>query len=524
MTSQESNGRLEFDVTNFGPINSAKIELRPLTIFVGPSNTGKSYMAMLIYALHRAIADTGNALPQGHDSALPKFGPPSWHDSNRVPDHVVEEILAWAKGSFAEFHARHGAILETKPLPTVFASTIDNIVWGTDETSASIGHEIARCFGVTNLSPLIRRNSGSGSSVDVRIGTAQLDELLHLNLEIRQEFLITRGTTSTSVPIRTTAQEGSWIHLREAIDNIAEAKRIPCSTETRQSPSRERMVAQRLTSELVLPYMLGELGQTAYYIPAGRSAIIRAHTVLKKSIAASNATVDLRPSPRSPMLSGVLSDFVETLISVGKNADGGDHSKNRQSQMIQERLLGGTIHTGQSPFVYPSFTYRKADWKEDIPLTQTSSMVSELAPIFIYLQRIVHEGDLLIIEEPESHVHPEMQVMFAKVIAEIVRHGVRVIVTTHSDWFVDQIGNLVMLSGVPSEERHEITDSTALEDSEVGVWLFQEVGEDSGSHVTEIDVDPDTGLYPVDFGRVSDSLYNEGAYIFNRVQGRNHHG
>ena len=44
---------LEIEVTDFGPIAKAKLDLRPLTVFVGPSNTGKSYLAMLIYALHR---------------------------------------------------------------------------------------------------------------------------------------------------------------------------------------------------------------------------------------------------------------------------------------------------------------------------------------------------------------------------------------------------------------------------------------------------------------------------------------
>ena len=43
----------ELEVSNFGPIVEAKIDLRPLTVFVGPSNTGKSYLAILIYALHR---------------------------------------------------------------------------------------------------------------------------------------------------------------------------------------------------------------------------------------------------------------------------------------------------------------------------------------------------------------------------------------------------------------------------------------------------------------------------------------
>ena len=518
MASQESSSRLKLDVTNFGPIDSAKIELRPLTVFVGPSNTGKSYMAMLIYALHRAVADIRNALSPNPDSVFRIVGLAPWHDSNRVPDHVTEELLAWAKGSFEQCHASQSAILETKPLPASFASTIDDVVWGADEVSASIRQEIVRCFGVTNLSSLIRRDSGFRSSVDIRMVSARLDELLRLNLEIERECLSTRGTTSTSAPIRTTAQESPWIHLKEAIENIDRAMQAPCSTETRKSRSHEQMVTQWLTSELVLPHVLGSLGHNAYYIPAERSGIIHTYPVLMKAMIASNATVGMRPTPRALMLSGMLSDFLEALISVRNKAKEEDNSIDFFGRMIEEKMLGGTIHIEQDPVGYPSFTYRPTDRKEHIPLMQTSSMVSELTPIVLYLQWIVREGDLLIIEEPESRIHPRMQVMIAKVIAELVRHGVRVIVTTHSDWFIDQIGNLVMLSGIPSEGRHEITDGTALGNSEVGVWQFEKVGKDGSSQVTEIDVDPDTGLYPVDFGRVSDSLYNESAYIFNRLQ------
>lgn len=44
-------------VKDFGPIAEAQIELRPMTVFVGPSNTGKSYFATLVYALHRCLRD-----------------------------------------------------------------------------------------------------------------------------------------------------------------------------------------------------------------------------------------------------------------------------------------------------------------------------------------------------------------------------------------------------------------------------------------------------------------------------------
>ena len=43
---------VEIAVKNFGPIAKATIDLRPLTVFVGPSNTGKTYFSTLIYALH----------------------------------------------------------------------------------------------------------------------------------------------------------------------------------------------------------------------------------------------------------------------------------------------------------------------------------------------------------------------------------------------------------------------------------------------------------------------------------------
>ncbi len=35
--------KVEIAVENFGPIAEANIDLRPLTVFVGPSNTGKTY-------------------------------------------------------------------------------------------------------------------------------------------------------------------------------------------------------------------------------------------------------------------------------------------------------------------------------------------------------------------------------------------------------------------------------------------------------------------------------------------------
>ena len=63
-TSQDRN--LTLSVKNFGPIYSAEVELRPLTVFVGPSNTGKSYLAILIYALHKFFNSHKRERPYFH--------------------------------------------------------------------------------------------------------------------------------------------------------------------------------------------------------------------------------------------------------------------------------------------------------------------------------------------------------------------------------------------------------------------------------------------------------------------------
>lgn len=45
-------GSHRLEVANFGPVSNAELELRPLTVFAGPSNAGKSFLAKLVYALH----------------------------------------------------------------------------------------------------------------------------------------------------------------------------------------------------------------------------------------------------------------------------------------------------------------------------------------------------------------------------------------------------------------------------------------------------------------------------------------
>ena len=71
-------------VENFGPIVNASIAVRPLTLFIGPSNTGKSYLAILLYALHRSFGPREPCLHAGGRSVSPG-GRPGRRGSCRIP-------------------------------------------------------------------------------------------------------------------------------------------------------------------------------------------------------------------------------------------------------------------------------------------------------------------------------------------------------------------------------------------------------------------------------------------------------
>src|SRR4051812_20316452 len=61
---------MEVVAKNLGPVTSARVRLSPLTVFVGPNNSGKSFMAMLAYAACRASAPGYRYIPSVHLNQL----------------------------------------------------------------------------------------------------------------------------------------------------------------------------------------------------------------------------------------------------------------------------------------------------------------------------------------------------------------------------------------------------------------------------------------------------------------------
>ena len=87
------------------------------------------------------------------------------------------------------------------------------------------------------------------------------------------------------------------------------------------------------------------------------------------------------------------------------------------------------------------------------------------------------KGDLLIIENPESHIHPRGQAELGKLIALLAQNDVQIIIETHSDHIVNGIR-------VGIKENPEMKDRTIL-------FYFEKVVADSEqySRITNIEID-----------------------------------
>ena len=101
-----------------------------------------------------------------------------------------------------------------------------------------------------------------------------------------------------------------------------------------------------------------------------------------------------------------------------------------------------------------------------LKMVESSSAVRSLLDIGFYLRHVAQEGDLLIVDEPELNLHPENQCRIARLFASLVNLGIKVFITTHSDYIVKELNTLIMLNqDKPHLER--IAEKNGYKDSEL---------------------------------------------------------
>jgi len=119
---------------------------------------------------------------------------------------------------------------------------------------------------------------------------------------------------------------------------------------------------------------------------------------------------------------------------------------------IENQILHGNLEVNDEGEV--TFLYNK----KRLGINQVSSTTKTLAPLVFYLRYMANYKNLLLIDEPELNLHPENQVVLARILGRMINKGIKVIISTHSDYIIREINNMIM-----ANELLKRKDSTGVE-------------------------------------------------------------
>lgn len=104
-------------------------------------------------------------------------------------------------------------------------------------------------------------------------------------------------------------------------------------------------------------------------------------------------------------------------------------------------IIGGEYTVTRNDELY----YIPKGQRVKLTMDESSSAVRSLLDIGFYLRHEAQPNDLLMVDEPELNLHPENQRKMARLFARLVNLGIKVYMTTHSDYIVKELNTLIML-------------------------------------------------------------------------------
>ena len=117
----------------------------------------------------------------------------------------------------------------------------------------------------------------------------------------------------------------------------------------------------------------------------------------------------------------------------------------------------------------------------EMPVTAAASSIKELAPLTLLLKKFPVNGMSVLFEEPEAHLHPGRQVKVADLIGCAIHRDCHMQITTHSDYFIKRLNNLIMLYQIKNRNyelyetisnKWNIQETCLIDPQKVGAYLL----------------------------------------------------
>ena len=399
----KDSAQLAFTFKNIGPIKDAELELGDLTIIAGRNNTGKTY---LVYALYGFLKMW-----------------PTW------PGFTTSEARNAPSAGSSARHTLFDRILDKLARPGEARIPIEPATFNRERTS--VMRALTREFSRSALSSVFSSppEAFKGASIAVALAPP--------SAELR------------SAEIRVPPDD--VLSIRYGGGNLVTTRRA-----TGQTELAEDEILQ-LVTRLYLRFLFPELPMNSFVLSAERFGISLFYRELDYT---KNQLVDVlqkwsdrkRNDPYFPLF--LLDQLSRYALPVKHNIDytrSIPDLRKQRSEIYADGLFNDIRALMKGYYVASSdaIEFRsvaRGDRRFAIPLHLASSSVRGLSDLYFFLRHVAREDQLLIIDEPESHLDTANQILLARMLARLVRAGLRVLLTTHSDYLIKELNNLIMLS------------------------------------------------------------------------------
>ena len=400
-----------FRFKNVGPVKSAEVELGDFTIIAGRNNTGKTYIVYTLYGFlkmweDRLFREEFLAERTDFDSVFP--------DLLSIGDMVSREGRARFPLGRPQFIRQQKKVIQ----------------------------RLARRFSKRDLSIVFstRRSNFEGSSIEVDFSKDAFNGVY----SVKEEF---RGGVSLSMEY-----DGSNLVVNTGV--VKNQQRIP---------NLEYYIARQyflllLQNQLPEPFILSaeRFGISLFYreLDFTKNRLVdllqRMGDANSKDRVSPLSLIDRNTSRYAlPIKDNI--DYTRDIPNLKKTRSGLVESKLFDD--IKDMMAGYYASSGDD--IRFISKVRKKEGKFNIPLHLASSSARGLSDFYFFLKHFAEENHLLIVDEPESHLDTSNQILLARLLARCVRAGLKVLITTHSDYLIKEINNLIMLSR-PFEDKEAV--------------------------------------------------------------------
>lgn len=466
---------MKLKIRNFGPIKSADLDLgKNFILIVGQNNIGKSYAISLVYAILKSF----------NRFRRPRFYYYLDENEGRPPSDV-RRISTQLQGRISSTSSRDTNI--TTEIINLFKSHISSqIVIALQQTLNGTFSDVGNLQNRRSQDPLQVTLEDDEFLLDLGVDNGQLlvkkfalKNQIYTVRKVKQNRSIKQDKTQTIIYF----PDGNLQHFEASINTLL----IRIST---------KLVSSVCGSVFDL-----------HYLPASRSGLYQSLSAFGQIVAElSKSRTGLRQKIELPGISEPLSDYFLKLSDVRTTNTEVDNLNFKDiAKKIEEKILHGTVEFESKT---RRILFKPTGIDLSLDLSATSSMVSEISPIASYLKYVLprsqsnierayrHDKNqkitqLLILEEPEAHLHPDVQVKLIEILA-ILSLNAKIILTSHSNYIFNKCSNLIIGGKLKQEEFEAI--------------IFEHG--DTGSITRDLNINK-YGISDENFGETGEDLFEE---------------